>query len=127
MSFSGRFDLRPIHTITCDTAAVREKYIFECQPVLFSTFPQYSETPKILLNYIYTMHIFCYMVYERLGVILVAGRRCVPFFLYVVLPGVIYRYQSLQYTNVLPTENAVNVWLSIALLTYEVYHRVQTD
>ena len=35
--------------------------------------------------------IFCYMVYTRLRVILVAGLLYVPFLLYVVLLGVVYR------------------------------------
>ena len=35
--------------------------------------------------------IFCYMVYTRLRVILVAGLRYVPFLMYVVLLGVVYR------------------------------------
>ena len=66
------------------------------------------------------------MVSTRLRVILVAGLRYVPFVLHVVLLGVIYGRNS-QHTSVLPTANTANVWGSIALLTFKVYHRVPTN
>ena len=78
----------PVHALVIQQQYV--KYNFEYQVVLFLTFPCYSKTPKILRKYIpYLM--FCYMVYTRLRVILVAGLRYVPFLLYVALLRVIYR------------------------------------
>ena len=67
-------------------------YNYQYQLVFFLTFPyyKYSTTPKILCTYI-PCYIFCYMVYTRLRVMLVAGLRYVPFFLYVLLLGVINR------------------------------------
>ena len=67
------------------------------------------------------------MVYTRLRVTLVAGLRCVPFFLHVVLLGVIYRsYVETVYQPTTYCETA-NVRGSIALLILEVYHRVHSN
>ena len=67
------------------------------------------------------------MASTRLRVVLVAGLRYVPFFLYVVLLGVIHRsYVATLYQRTTNGEYCQRMG-SIALLMLEVYHRVQTN
>ena len=75
-----------IHTSAC-SCDISENVYYNCeyQLVIFLTFPYYcSITPKIFRKYIHTIFSFCYMVYTRLRVIVVAGLRYVPCLLYVV-------------------------------------------
>ena len=67
------------------------------------------------------------MVYTRLRVILVAGLRYVPFLLYVVLLGLIYRSSVITVYQRTTNGEYCHVWKSIALLMLEVCHRGQTN
>ena len=90
--FSGRVTLRVVHTsaYSCDTAAATPKISLRVQLIFFLTFPYYSKIRKIVRKYI-LYYVYCYMVYTRLRVILVAALCYVPFFLYAVPFGVIHR------------------------------------
>ena len=93
MPFSGRVALRVIHTSTCscDTAAIRTIYL-----VITSTNSYYSwrfHTAVIPRKYCVILHHIIFLVHGIYTTwrILVAGLRYVPFLLYVILLGVIYR------------------------------------
>ena len=93
MSFPGRVALRVIHTSTCscDTAAIRTIYL-----VITSTNSYYSwrfHTAVIPRKYCVILHHIIFLVHGIYTTwrILVAGLRYVPFLLYVILLGVIYR------------------------------------
>ena len=97
MSFSGRFTLRVIHTSTCFlwySSNTRTYNIFTSTDSYYSWRFHTPVKPRKCCVSIYLVpyFYFCYMVYSRLRVILVAGLRYVPFLLYVVvvLLGVIH-------------------------------------
>ena len=88
MSFSGRVILRVIHTSNCDAAEIRFMKLRAPTRVILDGSIN-SKTPKyclVLVNFC-----ICYMVCAQLRTILVARLCYVPFFVYAVLHGVIYR------------------------------------
>ena len=93
MAFSGCIALRVIHTSTrsCDTAAAIRTIQVRVltRNVLDVSILQYNPEKKMRKNTLRYL-IFCYMVYTRLRVILVAEHRYVPFFLCMVRLGVIH-------------------------------------
>ena len=97
MSFSARVIMRviPTGTCSCDTAAINVYHINTSTNSYYSwRVHHYTTKPRKYCRSIETIvpyFMFYSMVYTWLRMILVAGLRCVPFLLYVVFLGAIYR------------------------------------